>query len=50
VPILGLSGVVPVSDHFRFQGGLSGNPPIPTLGKNQPAALTLTVTALYAWY
>jgi hypothetical protein len=50
VPILGLSGVVPLSDHFRFQGGLSGNPPIPTLGKNQPAALTLTVTALYAWY
>jgi hypothetical protein len=50
VPVLGLSGVVPVSDHFRFQGGLSANPPIPSLGKNQPAALTLTVTALYAWY
>lgn len=50
VPIVGLSGVLPLSDHFRFQGGLSGNPPIPSVGKNQPAALALTVTALYAWY
>ncbi len=50
VPIVGISGVVPLSDHFRFQGGLSGNPPIPTLGKNQPAQLALTVTAVYAWY
>lgn len=50
VPILGVSGVVPLSDHFRFQGGVSGNPPIPTLGKNQPAQLALTVTAVYAWY
>jgi len=45
-----VSGVVPVSDHFRFQGGLSGNPPIPALGKNQTAQLALTVTAVYAWY
>ena len=50
VPILGMSGVVPVSDHFRFQGGFSGNPPIPSLGKNQPAQIALTVTAVYAWY
>jgi len=50
IPVLGLSGVVPVTDHFRFQGGLSGNPPIPSLGKNQPATVGLTVTAVYAWY
>ena len=50
VPIVGLSGVAPVSDHFRFQGGLSANPPIPSLGKNQPATIGLAVTALYAWY
>jgi hypothetical protein len=50
VPLLGVSGVVPISDHFRFQGGLSGNPPIPNLGKNSPAQLALTVTAVYAWY
>jgi hypothetical protein len=50
VPILGVSGVAPVTDHFRFQGGVTGNPPIPTLGKNQPAQLALTVTAVYAWY
>lgn len=50
VPIVGVSGVVPVTDHFRFQGGLSGNPPIPMLGKNQPAQVAGTVTAVYAWY
>lgn len=50
VPVVGVSGVVPVTEHLRFQGGLSGNPPIPTLGKNQPAQLALTVTAVYAWY
>ena len=50
VPILGISGVAPVTEHFRFQGGFSGNPPIPSLGKNQPATLGFSVTALYAWY
>lgn len=50
IPVLGISGVVPVTDHFRFQGGLSGNPPIPSLGKNQPATIGLAVTGLYAWY
>ena len=47
---LGLTGVVPFTEHFRLQGGLSGNPPIPQLGKNQPATVGLLVTALYAWY
>lgn len=50
VPILGLSGVAPVTDHFRFQGGFSTNPPIPSLGKNQLATVGFSVTALYAWY
>lgn len=50
IPVLGISGVLPVNDHFRFQGGLSGNPPIPSLGKNQLATIGLTVTAVYAWY
>jgi hypothetical protein len=50
VPLVGVSGVVPVTDHFRFQGGVSANPPIPSIGKNQPAALGLSVTAVYAWY
>jgi hypothetical protein len=50
VPIVGISGVAPVTEHFRFQGGFSANPPIPSLGKNQPATLGLSVTALYAWY
>ena len=50
IPIVGVSGVVPLSDHFRFQGALSMNPPIPSLGKNQPANAGLSITALYAWY
>lgn len=50
VPLVGVSGVVPVSDHFRFQGGVSASPPIPSLGKNQPATIGLSVTAVYAWY
>jgi hypothetical protein len=50
VPVVGVSGVVPVSDHFRLQGGISGSPPIPSLGKNQPATIGLSVTAVYAWY
>lgn len=50
VPIVGISGVAPVSDHLRFQGGFTTNPPIPSLGKNQPATVGLSVTALYVWY
>lgn len=50
VPILGISGVAPVTEHFRLQGGFTANPPIPSLGKNQPATVGLSVTALYAWY
>jgi len=50
ITTLGLTGVVPISDHVRLQGGLSGNPPIPQLGKNQPATIGLLLTALYAWY
>ena len=50
IPVLGVSGVVPVTQHFRLQGALSGNPPIPSLGKNQPATIGLAVTGLYAWY
>ena len=50
IPILGVSGVVPLSDHFRFQGGFSGNPPIVDVGKNQTATLGFSITGLYAWY
>ena len=49
-PVVGIAGVVPVTDHFRFQGGLSLTPPIPSLGKNQPATIGLAVTGIYAWY
>ena len=50
IPIVGLSGVMPVTDHFRLQASLSGNPPVPSLGKNQLATIGLAITAVYAWY
>ncbi|MDB4947039.1 MAG: hypothetical protein JWP97_6573 [Labilithrix sp.] len=50
IPVVALTGVAPVSDHFRFQGGLNLSPPIPSFGKNQPATVGLLITALYAWY
>lgn len=48
--LLGLTGVLPLTDHLRLQGGLSGNPPVPSLGKNQPATIGVLVTGVYAWY
>lgn len=50
VPIVGLFGVVPLSDRFRLQGGPSFNPPIDELGKNQIATVAMTLTGVYAWY
>lgn len=50
VPIVAVTGVVPLADHLRLQGGFAMNPPIAELGKNQPATIGLTVTAVYAWF
>lgn len=50
VPVIAVSGVIPFSDHFRLQAAVNMNPPIPSLGKNQPANAGLALTALYAWY
>jgi hypothetical protein len=44
-----LSGLYPIDDRWRLQGGLYTNPPISQLGKNQPAALGATFTILRAW-
>jgi len=46
---LGVSGLWPLTETFRLQGGLSLDPPIPYLGRNQPATVATTFTALYAW-
>lgn len=50
VPLVALSGVVPLTDHFRLQGALNVNPPLSELGKNQLATIGLSATAVYAWY
>lgn len=49
LPTLGLSGVVPLSDTWRLQGGIFDNVPIASWGLNQPAALGLFVTGVRSW-
>jgi len=49
LPTLTLSGVVPLSDTWRLQGGISDNVPIASWGLNQPAALGLFVTGVRSW-
>jgi hypothetical protein len=49
-PVASLSGVVPIAEHVRLQGGFSVSPPIASLGQNQPASVGLQFTGLYAWF
>jgi hypothetical protein len=49
LPTLTLSGVVPLSDAWRLQGGISDNVPTASWGLNQPAALGLFVTGVRSW-
>lgn len=44
-----LSGLLPIDDTWRLQGGVYGNPPISQLGKNQPSSLGATLTVLRGW-
>lgn len=44
-----LSGLVPLSDAWRLLGGVYLNPPLDTVGRNQPAALGLSLTAIRSW-
>jgi hypothetical protein len=49
LPTLTLSGVVPLSDTWRLQGGIFDSVPISPWGLNQPAALGLFVTGVRSW-
>jgi len=49
LPTLTLSGVVPLSDEWRLQGGVFDNLPLAPLGLNQSAAVGLFVTVVRSW-
>ena len=49
LPTLGLSGSLPLGEFWRLQGGLSYNPPISGLGKNQTGGLGFTLCILRTW-
>jgi hypothetical protein len=46
---VGLSGVIPFSDLWRLQAGLTLTPPVDTFGANQPASAGLLATLVRAW-
>lgn len=48
--VFALVGVLPVSDHIRFQGGPSFMLPISGLGENVLATVSVNATGIYAWY
>ncbi|HUJ56896.1 MAG TPA: hypothetical protein VLX92_00230 [Kofleriaceae bacterium] len=44
------SGVMPLSDQLRLQGAITFDPPLSSMGINQPAAgVGLAATVVYAW-
>ncbi len=49
LPVLSLSGVVPLSDRLRLQGALYDDLPVSQLGAGQPAAAGLTFTLIGSW-
>jgi hypothetical protein len=46
---LSVSAMHPLSDTWRLQGGVFGDPPIPHVGKNEPASLGLTLSVIRSW-
>jgi hypothetical protein len=46
---LTLSGILPLSEAWRLQGGLFDNLPITSLGINQPAGVGLFATLIASW-
>ncbi len=49
LPTLTLSGLLPLSDEWRLQGGIFDNLPLAPLGLNQSAAVGLFVTVVRSW-
>ncbi|HWV38091.1 MAG TPA: hypothetical protein VN033_06395 [Vulgatibacter sp.] len=46
---LGISAGMPLSDEWRLQGGLFGDPPLGGFGRNQPASAGLSFVLIRSW-
>ena len=46
---VGAAGTFSVSDHWRLQGTLSGNPPLTGAGRNQPTGAGLSLSIMRLW-
>ncbi len=46
---VGASGIFPLSDTLRLQGGLYFNPPLAPFGRNQPTTAGLTLGIVRSW-
>ncbi len=44
-----VSGVWPITDHWRIQGSIFTNPPFSSFGRNMPATSGLTYTLVRSW-
>ncbi len=47
--LMGTSGVWPINDTWRVQGGFFVHPPVEPFGRNQPTAAGLTLTLIKSW-
>jgi len=46
---LGVSAGMPLTDEWRLQGGLFGDPPLGGLGRNQPASAGISFVMIRSW-
>ena len=46
---VGASGIYPLSDTLRLQGGLYFNPPLAPFGRNQPTTAGMTIGVVRSW-
>ena len=49
LPTVGLSGALPLGEAWRLQGGITYNPPLSGLGRNQTAGLGFVLGILRTW-
>lgn len=49
IPQLTLSGLYPMNDHWRVQGGIFSTPPISQLGSQTPANIGLVLALVRSW-
>jgi hypothetical protein len=50
LPALSLGTAIPLSDTWRVQASLSGQPLVSGLGQNQPASVGSQITVIHSWF